>query len=139
MVVSIVDLTEAASGVGARQDLQTSLSLTSVTNHNVINTTSTLINTTGYFRVFGNSQLYTGGALTVSNNFSITDGTTTKIIYQIAYISLGVNEITVNPYDFVIFLKAGESLTGTSSSSANSLRGCSRQIATVDGTLVNPL
>lgn len=138
MVVPIVDLTEAASGAGLREDLQTSLSLTSVTNHNVVNTTSTLINTTGYFRVFGNSQLYTSGPA-LSNNFSITDGTTTKIIYQIAYISLGVNEITVNPYDFVIFLKAGESLTGTSSSTANSLRGCSRQIATVDGTLVNPL
>lgn len=139
MVVPIVDITEAASGVGARQDLQTSLSLTSVTNHNVINITSTLINTTGYFRVFGNSQLYTGGASTVSNSFALTDGLTTKIIYQIAYISLGVGEISVNPYDFVVFLKAGESLTGTSSSTANALRGCSRQIATIDGTLVDPL
>lgn len=137
-IIPIIDLTESAEGSSVRADLQTSLSFDSVTNHNVINTTSTLINTTGYWRVFGNSQLYTGGASTVSNQFSLTDGLTTKIIYQIAYISLGVNEIAVNPYDFVVFLKAGESLTGTSSSTANALRGCSRQIATIDGTLVNP-
>ena len=47
-IIPIVDLTESAEGSILRQDLQTSLSLTSVTAFSVSNTTTTLVNTTGY-------------------------------------------------------------------------------------------
>ena len=47
MVIPIVDLTETAEGSSLRQDLQTALSLTSVTRTFTNNTTNTLINTTG--------------------------------------------------------------------------------------------
>jgi len=45
MVVPIIDLTESAEGSILRQDLQSSLSLTSVTAYDISNTTSTIINT----------------------------------------------------------------------------------------------
>jgi hypothetical protein len=54
MVIPIVDLTETAEGSSLREDLQKSLSLTSITSFDVNNQTTTVINTTGYFRVFGN-------------------------------------------------------------------------------------
>jgi hypothetical protein len=47
MVIPIVDLTETAEGSQLRSDLQTSLSLNSITAFSVVNTTTTLINTTG--------------------------------------------------------------------------------------------
>ena len=53
MVIPIIDLTETAEGSSLRQDLQTSYSLGSVTSFDLNNTTSTLINNVGYFKVQG--------------------------------------------------------------------------------------
>ena len=81
MVIPIVDLTETAEGSSLRQDLQTSFSLTSVTAFSVSNTSSTLINTTGYFRVYGACQ--TDGGSTATLN--LTDGTTTKTLIDFTH------------------------------------------------------
>ena len=135
MVVPIVDLTETAEGSAVRQDLQSSLSLSSVTAFNVSNTTSTLINTTGYFRVFGTA----GTSSNVnSQRFSLTDGTTTKIIIDFGAGHSGGTALQIATYDFIVLLQAGESLTATSSASAFSIIGCTRQIADLSGNLVNP-
>ena len=53
-VIPIVDLTETAEGSSLRQDLQTALSFKQQTTNYLQNVTNTtLINTTGYFRLFG--------------------------------------------------------------------------------------
>ena len=54
-IIPIVDLTETAEGSDVRQDLQTAFSLTSATVFEVNNTTSTILNTTGYYRIFGST------------------------------------------------------------------------------------
>ena len=132
-IIPIVDLTEIAEGGVARADLQTAMSLTSNTAFNVVNTTTTLINTTGYFRVF--AVIVTG-----SNDparFTLTDGTTTKVIADFGYPSgTGLLNYTL---DFVIFVKAGESLTATSGGTSQILSGSTRQLADLSGNLVNPL
>ena len=131
-IVPIVDLTEIAEGGVARADLQTAMSLTSNTAFNIVNTTTTIINTTGYFRVF--TAIVTG-----SNDparFSLTDGATTKIIADFGYAAgSGLLNYTL---DFVVFLKAGESLTGTSGGTSQILSGSTRQLADLSGNLVNP-
>ena len=132
MVIPIVDLTETAEGGATRADLQTSLSLNSITSFAVRNTTSTLINTTGYFKVFG---VYS----TIGNNtsaFSLTDGTTTKKLFEYA---LDTSQFVTDKYEFIVFLQAGDSLTATSNSANGSLDGSTRQIADLSGNLVNPL
>ena len=134
MVIPIVDLTETAEGSALRQDLQTSLSLTSVTSFNVNNTTSTLINTTGYFRVFGN---YEGNGLGAVN-FDLTDGFTTKTLVRFSSGSGASTAFINEPFDFVVFLEAGDSLTCTSNTGAVIGRGVTRQIADINGNLVNP-
>ena len=131
MVIPIVDLTETAEGSSLRQDLQTSLSLTSVTAFSVSNTTSTLVNTTGYFRVFGSATLEGS----VTSSFNLTDGFTTKKLIEFS--SLG-GQFSIENYDFIVFLEAGESLTATSSSTTSLLKGNTRQIADISGNLVNP-
>ena len=40
--------------------------------------------------------------------------------------------------DFNIFLEAGDSLRATTSGTASAIQITTRQIATIDGTLVNP-
>jgi hypothetical protein len=131
MVIPVVDLTETAEGSSVRPDLQTALSLSSATAFLVENTTSTLVSTTGYFRVFGSVALE--GSVDASLN--VTDGVTTKKL--IDFKSYG-GKFTVQTYDFIVFLPAGDSLTATSSSTTASLRGSTRQIADINGTLINP-
>ena len=43
-IIPIIDLTESAEGSGLRQDLQSSFSLSSITEFSVNNTTTTLVN-----------------------------------------------------------------------------------------------
>ena len=136
MVIPIVDLTETAEGSDVRQDLQTSLSHNSITTFSVANTTSTLVSTTGYFRVFGSMSLTTTGTC----NFFLSDGATNKIVFDgsIATAFTNVGSVGVLDYDFNVFLKAGDTLKAISSAAAIKLIGCTRQIADIDGNLVDP-
>ena len=140
MVIPIVDLTETAEGSNLRQDLQSSLSLGSVTAYSVSNSTTTLVNTTGYFRVFGTANIYqptTGSNFTV--NFDLTDGTTTKQILLFSQFTGTDPEVIINHYDFIVFLQAGDSLRTTTNSTNAVSVGCTRQIADLQGNLVSPV
>ena len=130
-IVPIIDLTESAEGSNVRADLQTALSLTTVTSFNVSNTTTTLVNNTGYYRITGLGLVDSAG----SCRLELTDGVTTKILRNFDGIT---NLEFVENYDFVVFLEAGESLVGVSSAGNAKLNGTTRQIATIDGILVNP-
>lgn len=130
-IIPIVDLTESAEGSALRQDLQTSLSLTSVTAFSVNNTTSTLVNTTGYYRCFGLAT-YSGAG---SGLIQVTDGTTTKRLF----VSFGIaGQLNTVPYDFNVLLQAGDTLQGFSDSTSVSVQGITRQIADLTGNLINP-
>lgn len=130
MVIPIVDLTETAEGSILRQDLQSSLSLGSVTAFDISNTTTTIANIPGYFRIFCQATGFSGSNGSVY--IDLTDGTTTKRIY-------GIDEPVDGQFlDFIVKLEAGESIEGVASSNVVRLQGCSRQLATVSGNLVNP-
>lgn len=131
MIVPIVDLTETAQGSVLRQDLQTAFSLTSNTAFDVNNATTTIINTTGYFRIIATFRM-TG---TGTGKIQMTDGTTTKDIVSLAGSTTATGIETI---DKIFFVKAGDSIQIESSSTATTIRGSSRQIADVSGNLVNP-
>lgn len=138
MVIPVVDLTETAEGSTLRQDLQTSISLDSATVFDISNTTTTVINTTGYWRVFGQFNINAGsGARTCT--WQLTDGTTTKKILinrQLATSFAGIPSVF---FDFIVYLKAGDSLQGISASANSSIVGSVRQLADINGNLVNPI
>jgi len=137
-VIPIIDLTETAEGSDVRQDLQSALSLNSITSFTVSNTASTLVNTTGYFRVFGTIAFLSDAVATRSGKFSLTDGITSKDIITFNAIDGATNnETSLFSYDFLVFLKASDSLTATVSTGAI-LDGCTRQIADINGNLTNP-
>lgn len=132
MVVPIVDLTETAEGSALRQDLQRSMSLSSNTSTFTTNSTNTLINTTGYFSVYGSYRVI--GAVVV--NIDVTDGFTTKTLFR----QVGATgDQFINDFSFNVFLPAGVSLTATSNSSNADLFTTTRQIADVNGNLTNPV
>jgi hypothetical protein len=137
-IIPIVDLTESAEGSNLGQDLQSSLSFDSVTAFSVANSTTTIISNTGYFRVFGAYSSNNNNAGSHSGLFQLNDGASAKIIWQVLNPNVA-NEGTVSEsFDFMVFLQAGESLEVSSSTSESFLIGCTRQIASIDGTLVNP-
>lgn len=138
MVVPIIDLTETAEGSGLRQDLQKSLSLTSVTAFSVSNANTTLINTTGYFRIFGNLSFENRSTVDAFANFQLTDGITTKVIYESRLPSDATKLSVTNNFDFIVFLKAGESLSAQSGHTTCFIVGSTRQIADINGNLINP-
>ena len=135
MVIPIVDLTETAEGSSLRQDLQTSLSLISVTSHSIANTTTTMVNTTGYYRVFGTISDFTSSSGN-SCAIQITDGTTTKVVYTGKASNSTANG--VGDFDFVVLLQAGDTLEGTTTSAGLRINAVTRQIADLQGNLINP-
>jgi len=130
-IVPIIDLTEQAEGSNVRADLQTAFSHDSITSFSVINATATIISNTGYFRVFGS---YTASG-TNASFFSLVDGGSSKVLTENPFAGSGVIQ---TPFDFIVFLSAGQTMTGTSNSANGSYRGSTRQIADITGNLVNP-
>ena len=131
MIMPIVDLTETAEGSALRQDLQSALSLTSITYHQIDNATTTMVNTTGYYRIYGVVNNASNGDAT----FQLTDGLSTKNIVKF----FGVTSNTYELIDFIVFLGAGESLVGVSSLSGTTISVSTRQLADINGNLTNPL
>ena len=131
-IIPIVDLTESAEGSLLRQDLQSALSHTSCTTFNISNAIDTvMVNTTGYFRVFGSYN----GDTTAFGNIELYDGATEK---RIASFNSQTVSSFQEAFDFIVFLSAGDTLQGTASSAA-SLVGVTRQLADINGNLTNPL
>jgi len=129
-IIPVVDLTAAAEGSNVPESLQQAQAFGSQTAFDAFGTTTTLINTTGFWRVTG--VVYSGAASTSNSiNFTLTDGVSSKQIY--AYSAVGELEV-----DFIVFLDSGESLQTTSPNNNYRFRGSVRQVATKDGTLVTP-
>ena len=134
MVIPIVDLTETAEGSSLIQDLQTAFSLISLTDNTVTNRTVTIINTTGYFRLFGTIQP-SSVAGSSNGNIKITDGTTTKTLFSV--LDDGITSSLSVPFDFVVFVEAGDSITVTAGTNCQ-IQIASRQLADINGNLTNP-
>jgi len=136
-IIPIVDLTETAEGSTLRQDLQTSLSHDSVTPFSVSNTNSILVTTTGYYRVFGVSNVNADTSFG-EVFFRLNDGATQKIIWrQVTNNTTNAAETNLQ-FDFIVKLDAGDDLNVTVTNADSIVQGCTRQIATLSGELVNP-
>tara|TARA_Y100000004_G_C8748885_1_gene341508 strand:+ start:124 stop:630 length:507 start_codon:yes stop_codon:yes gene_type:complete len=128
-VIPIVDLTEVAEGSSLRSDLQTAVDFAS-TYTNLENETNTvLVNTTGFYRV----DLSAGGTNS-SASLNIFDGATSKTIRFFSFAA----DATQIVDSFIIYLRAGDSLRGTSAAASVGMNVITRQIADISGNLTNP-
>jgi len=130
MVIPIVDLTESAEGSSLRQDLQTCVDF-ATTKTDVVNATNTvLVSTTGFYRVDINITGLNGTA-----TLNIFDGTTSKVIKFYDFQGVANNVVD----QCIVYLRAGDTLRGTSTSGTTGLSVMTRQIADISGNLTNPL
>lgn len=137
VIVPVVDFTAAAEGSALPKQLQEAWDFT--TGHQSFNNSSgTLISNSGFWQLGINSFLVASGA-TVVNRISLSDGLTSKVIFE-ANASFPSGSQGANAVDdkFVVFLRAGDSITCNSVSGDAYLDVWYRQIATVNGELVNP-
>ena len=137
-IVPIVDLTESAEGSNLRADLQTAMSFDTISAFSITNATTTIINNTGFFRIFGYMSSVSSTSSTLTATFNLTDGVSTKAIFIMQVPANATTTREIQPYDFNVFCKAGDSVTANSNNTALKLNGSTRQIADIDGNLVNP-
>ena len=138
-IIPIIDLTQAAEGSDVPQFLQTAWDFG--TGHNTISTatTTTLISNTGFWKVDLNWSSDTGASAR-SASVVIDDGTSSKVVWEFNQAQTSSAGLTVNENStFYVFLRAGDTLKAvTAHSSTFFLDIWYRQVADINGTLVNP-
>lgn len=137
VIVPVIDLTSAAEGSTVPTDLQQALAFGSQTAFTAINATTVIANTTGFYRIFGNASLRTGPT-TRFCVLQMSDGLSTKNIWSLNG-ATGTGDLMISEnFDVIVFLGSGESISAVSNTNDSYCVGSSRQIADVNGNLVNP-
>lgn len=141
-IVPIIDLTSAAEGSDVGQNLQTAWDFS--TGHNVLNTSTpqNIISNTGFWKVdfTVNVQAATSAGSTQTSIISINDGSSSKVIWQFNRRtgSSEPSESSLLEQSFVVFLRAGDTLQAKTQGSDFYMNLWYRQIADLNGTLVQP-
>jgi hypothetical protein len=139
VVVPTYSINNVAEGSSLPEFLQRAVDFsTGNVNGRNTGTTQTIISNPGFWRIWGYISASNGGSVSVLN-LSITDGVSTKQFLENQ--GNGANLDSVNFFfDVTVFVRSGDSITLTSASSPdNSFAVNYRQVAELNGTLVNPL
>lgn len=142
VIVPVVDFSDAAAGSVLPTELQQAWDFATGSALITSTTPQTIINNTGFWKVglTYNSIIEIPGTTRVSCVIDLWDGTTSKPVFGS---TAGINAATVqfdqNEWSFIVFLRAGDSLRGKVQNADRNLDVWYRQIADVNGTLVNPL
>ena len=137
VIVPIIDLTSASQGTNVPLYQQQAWDFSSG-SATVKNTTTTLVSNAGFWQVGLNWSGFIGTTRTAS--IQINDGATTKKVWE--FTSPGVTTSTLMAPltdDFIVYLRSGDSLTATTNNNTSILNIWYRQVADVNGTVVNPL
>jgi len=137
-IIPIIDLTRAAEGSEVSETLQQALAFGSQTGFEINSGTVVIANTPGFYRIVGvlTSLVYSSPP---DGYLTLDDGTTTKEIWG-HYLNQASSTtgITSDSFDLVVFLASGETLSAVAGVPSG-FKGSSRQIADINGTLVNPV
>jgi len=136
VIVPVVDFTPTAEGDVLPENLQTAWDF--ATGHaSVANSSSTIINTTGFWKV----DLNLGYSATTAGEakVTITDGISSKVIYELNISPVANAVALVDQNQFVVFLRAGDSVVAQTNNTGLKMDVVYRQIADINGNLVNPL
>ena len=138
VIQPIIDLTSAAEGSTVGTNLQTALAFGSQTAFDARSGTTALANSPGFWRVVGVAVIKNASSADHLFLIQINDGVDDKTIYGAEAISTTDLQYVTVPFDLIVFLRAGDTLNIVNNASSISVQGSYRQLATGDGTLVNP-
>jgi len=138
VIVPIIDLTSAAEGSSVPQNLQTALTFDSQTSFATSNATTLLTNNTGFWRIVGTAAVRSDSGVENAVSIQLSDGLSTKDVWKITAANTGNDHAYTSQFDLVVFLSTSESISVVSNAAKAFICGSIRQIADVNGTLVNP-
>lgn len=136
-IIPIIDLTAAAEGSGLDVSLQQAIAFGSQTEFEAVNSTAVIANSPGFYKIQAGITIIATTAANTFAEFQVTDGATTKTIWGLETIGF-INTRNAESVEFIVFLDTGESVQAVSNQINTFIKGSSRQIATSNGTLVNP-
>lgn len=137
VITPIIDLTPTAEGSQLPTDLSRAIAFGSQTSFGSHNSTVTIVNTTGFYRIFGCASVSSSGTADEIARFDLSDGLTTKTVWLLEASQDGVGGLAAIQFDFVVFMNSGETLSGFTTARTH-MDGSSRQIADINGNIVNP-
>ena len=138
VIVPIIDLTPAAEGTTTPEFLQRALAYGSQTTFNVTSGTTTIINTPGFYQIDGQANLDLNNVNAVFCRIAINDGVSDKQIYGLSKnTATSFNEYLGETFQLIVFLRSGDSVKVSVGTGGQGI-GSYRQIADVNGVLVNP-
>ena len=132
VVVPTYSINSVTEGSGLPENLQTAWDF-STGNAAVANTTTTIINNTGFWLINWTADFNAAGDVQIG----ITDGLSSKVIWGASSGPTRQNDQGLD--ELIVFLRSGDSCYAFSGATGVTLRLSYRQIADVNGNLVNPL
>lgn len=137
VIVPVVDFTAAAEGTNLRQDLQTAANF-GCNTFSVTNSTTAIIQNAGFFRIDYQISTQNDTAANRSGQIKISNGISTKNLVSFTVLPTSTRDTDLLIADFfVVFLTAADSVSITTTANFT-ISGFTRQIADVNGTLVDP-
>jgi hypothetical protein len=130
-IIPIVDLTESATGSSLRPDLQVSFAFNSITEFSVNNADTAIIQNAGFFRIFGNNFLAGTGEVI----HKLGDGASTKQLFRTSGTTTNLIQYA---FDYIIYLRPGDSFNLESTSANVGAIGNFRQVADNSGNIISP-
>ncbi len=137
-IIPIIDLTEAAEGSSVPSYLTNAINFGGATAVSVNNATVTLTSGTGFWRLTGVSSVRNNSSGSSFNKIEMTDGSSTKIVWSDTINSTTQVVNSSIQIDLIFFVAVGVTLNMTSNRGDAIFDGSIRQVADINGTLVNP-
>ena len=141
VIVPVVDFSQAAEGSGLPINLQLAWDF-STGSTAVTNTTTTLISNPGFWQIDLNCTAdLTGGSISPLARIYLDDGVSQKNVWGIHQLSVAASTdvVQVEENQFIVFLRAGDTLKVQSYATTSVVDIWYRQVADVNGNLKDPL
>ena len=138
VIIPIIDLTPTAEGSVLDTDLARAAAFGSETAFSANNSTVTVANTAGFYRIFAAISMRADTVSQAKASFSISDGLSTKQLFAYESAAQGGDHLAIDHVNFTVFLTSGDSVSASTSSTLMFINGTVRQVADVSGNLVNP-
>lgn len=138
VIQPVIDFSSVAEGSSLATNLQTAWGFD--TGHaTTSNTTATLINNPGFWKVQVNFTGWVNAAVALEAYLQIDSGISVKEIWRVDMpVASNSSYATLDSNEIVVFLRSGDSLEAVTDSQYMILNTVWRQIADVNGNLVNP-
>jgi len=139
VITPIIDLTRAAEGSTVPEILQTALAFGSQTAFIAQNSTVTIANSAGFYRVVAGCTNGTDSSGQNEVQITMDDGASTKIVYQFSMGGTSKEYSAGSTIDLVFWLAPGITLKAVTNDGTAVIAGSIRQIADSKGVLINPV